>query len=56
MRLSGLKGWTWEERYEYGIFSPILLPHQWLTGHGPKGRVVQIDPWEGIVETTRGKS
>lgn len=56
MRLSGLKGWTWKERYEYGISSPILLPHQWLTGYGPNGRIVQIDPWEGVAETAGGKS
>jgi len=55
-RLQVISGWHFEQRYEVGFSSPILLPHQWVTGHGPNGRVVQIDPWEGIAETAGGKS
>jgi hypothetical protein len=44
-RLNNVPGWSFEMRYEYGVSSPILLPHQWITGHGPNGRTVQIDPW-----------
>lgn len=55
-RLQTIPGWHFEQRYEVGFSSPILLPHQWLTGYGPNGRVVQIDPWEGIAEDSGGKS
>ncbi|MGA2299891.1 MAG: hypothetical protein ABSG77_04250 [Candidatus Acidiferrum sp.] len=32
------------------------LPLSGIAGHGPNGRIVQIDPWEGNAETARGKS
>jgi hypothetical protein len=53
-KLAGIPGWRFEERYEVGFRSPILLPHQWLTGYGPNGRVIQIDPWDGITELSKG--
>lgn len=46
-QLEQVKGWRFEMRYEYGLKSPILLPHQWITGYGPKGQTVEIDPWAG---------
>jgi hypothetical protein len=49
-RLNGMPGWRFEHRYEVGFNSPILLPHQWLTGYGPNGQTIQIDPWDGITE------
>lgn len=49
-RLSTISGWVFEMRYESGLRSPILLPHQWITGHGPHGETVQIDPWSGRFE------
>lgn len=55
-RLQTIPGWRFEQRYGVGFSSPILLPHQWLTGYGPNGRIVQIDPWEGIAEVSEGKS
>ena len=53
-KLQGAPGWHFELRYEVGLSSPILLPHQWLTGHGPDGRVIQIDPWDGVTEISKG--
>jgi len=49
-KLQAIPGWTFELRYEFGFSSPIFLPHQWITAHGPRGRFVEIDPWEGITE------
>ena len=49
-RLSQIPGWKFEMRYEYGLNSPILLPHQWITGRGPHGEIAQIDPWADRVE------
>lgn len=46
-RLQGVPGWHFQMRYEYGFKSPILLPHQWVTGYGPHGEVVDLDPWSG---------
>ena len=49
-RLEGhVPGWQFEMRYAVGPQSPILLPHQWVTGHGPHGEVVQLDPWMGEI-------
>lgn len=52
-RLSQIKGWSFEMRYAYGFASPILLPHQWITGHGPNGQTVQIDPWSNTFTETK---
>lgn len=48
-------GWRFEQRYEVGLASPILLPHQWLTAYGPRGAVIQIDPWSGVTQISRGE-
>ncbi len=52
-KLNGMRGWTFEPRYEVGFSSPIFLPHQWITARGPGGRVLQIDPWDGITEVRK---
>ena len=52
-KLQRIPGWTFELRYEVGFSSPIFLPHQWIIAHGPHGRILQIDPWDGITEANR---
>jgi hypothetical protein len=54
-RLQRIPGWRFEKRYEVGYSSPILLPHQWITAYGPGGRVIQIDPWDGVTEISKGE-
>jgi len=49
-QLQTIPGWTFEMRYEFGLSSPILLPHQWITGHGPNGEHAEIDPWADRIE------
>lgn len=44
-KLAHIPGWSFKIRYEYGFSSPILLPHQWIEGHGPEGQIAEIDPW-----------
>lgn len=53
-KLAGTPGWRFEQRFELGLSSPILLPHQWLTAYGPDNRVIEIDPWLGVTELSRG--
>lgn len=48
--LADFPTWTFESRYEYGIKSPIVLPHQWLTAHGPHGETITVDPWQNKFE------
>jgi hypothetical protein len=45
----GMPGWRFEMRYEVGRKSPILLPHQWVTAHGPHGQIVNLDAWADTI-------
>jgi hypothetical protein len=49
-RLSQLPGWKFKMEYVYGLSSPILLPHQFITGRGPHGEIATIDPWADRIE------
>jgi hypothetical protein len=38
-------GWTFDQRFEFGFSSPILLPHAWVTATDAHGHVIDLDPW-----------
>lgn len=38
-------GWSFQERFEVGAASPILLPHAWITATDAHGHVIELDPW-----------
>lgn len=38
-------GWNFQQRFEVGAASPILLPHAWITATDVHGHVIDLDPW-----------
>lgn len=38
-------GWNFQERFEVGLSSPILLPHAWITATDSHGHTIELDPW-----------
>lgn len=38
-------GWRFDQRFEVGSASPILLPHAWVTATDAHGHVIDLDPW-----------
>lgn len=38
-------GWSFQQRFEVGAASPILLPHAWITATDAHGHVIDLDPW-----------
>ena len=46
--LGDIPGWHFRMRSAVGLDSPILLPHYWVEGIGPRGQVVEIDAWGDV--------